>query len=515
MEKSQALSAGPNAAKKPTVNDERMAQDRRLPPYPQSGLPNSEPEHAESSENDGALSWITAMKPSEFKSRSKMQTVRQTAMGSYLKANKGGARKPNMEASDHPRTNETPRSRRMTSHNTASTLDSSLSPPHSVAESSGGTTEAVPRPLFQALRHDHFYSTADADEEYARSELNTNFSSGQASSFQDPVAHTALEEGPSLKKARHGKTDIKTGLAPPPDPRPAAPLDCHAEISLDVVRDIFLTFEGSIGLYILVNGLLQIIVPDNFDTEWASSHLPHKYGGLKVCYIERTLEPTMLSKTTETSSIGKIGKTFDKEAGNYPDGFLHDVTLIEAVSLATLEGLVSPFTDLASLVFDIGWLRHDSWAALRQQTTTVKLLADSSIARSLKSIQGSRPSDILVVGEGIFLNQKAAAGGSKNLKEHDAATWKDLVSRALLYRVHPDFDPPEGHSGTALYADGVREDGTYGPGIVGFQSFVQRSGHVQNFEMEGPALERRLQLGRVAFYGAFEVPAGLKEYDII
>ena len=185
------------------------------------------------------------------------------------------------------------------------------------------------------------------------------------------------------------------------------------------------------------------------------------------------------------------------------------------MSLATLEGLVSPFTDLASLVFDIGWLRHDSWAALRQQTTTVKLLADSSIARSLKSIQGSRPSDILVVGEGIFLNQKAAAGGSKNLKEHDAATWKDLVSRALLYRVHPDFDPPEGHSGTALYADGVREDGTYGPGIVGFQSFVQRSGHVQNFEMEGPALERRLQLGRVAFYGAFEVPAGLKEYDII
>ena len=81
--------------------------------------------------------------------------------------------------------------------------------------------------------------------------------------------------------------------------------------------------------------------------------------------------------------------------------------------------------------------------------------------------------------------------------------------------MHPDFDPPNGHSGTALYADGVREDGTYGPGIVGFQSFVQRSGHVQNFDMEGHALERRLQLGRVAFYGAFEVPAELKRYDIV
>jgi predicted nucleotidyltransferase len=32
--------------------------------------------------------------------------------------------------------------------------------------------------------------------------------------------------------------------------------------------------------------------------------------------------------------------------------------------------------------------------------------------------------------------------------------------------------------------------------------------------MEGPALERRLQLGRVAFYGAFEVPDELKQYDI-
>ena len=163
----------------------------------------------------------------------------------------------------------------------------------------------------------------------------------------------------------------------------------------------------------------------------------------------------------------------------------------------------------------MGWLRHDSWTGLRQQTTTVKLLADSQASRSVKSIKGSRPSDILVIGEGIFLNQKAAAGGSKNLTEHDAATWKDLVSRALLYRVHPDFDQPKGYSGTALYADGVREDGTVGRGIIGFQSFVQRSGHVQNFDMEGHALERRLQLGRVAFYGAFEVPAELKTYDIV
>lgn len=96
------------------------------------------------------------------------------------------------------------------------------------------------------------------------------------------------------------------------------------------------------------------------------------------------------------------------------------------------------------------------------------------------------------------------------------STWKDLVSRAVLYRVYPDFDPPNGYSGVALYAEGMREDGTEGPGVVGFQSFVQRSGHVQNFEMEGGALEKRLKLGRVAFYGAFQVPEGLrKEFGIV
>jgi hypothetical protein len=171
--------------------------------------------------------------------------------------------------------------------------------------------------------------------------------------------------------------------------------------------------------------------------------------------------------------------------------------------------------DITSPIENIGWLNRASWASLRQQTSPVKILAPTEDHRSAKSIKCSRPSDILVVGEGISLNQKVAAGGSKTLKEHDASTWKELVSRALLYRVYPDFDPPNGYSGIALYADGVREDGTEGPGIVGFQSFVQRSGHVQSFEMEGSALERRLQLGRVAFYGAFEIPANMKQYDIV
>jgi hypothetical protein len=411
------------------------------------------------------------------------------------------------------------------------------------------------------------------------------------------------------------------GTNPPPDPRPSTPIDCRAKLPLDVVRDLFLTFEGSIGFYLLISGLLQVIVPEGFDILWASSHMPHKYGGLQVCYIPQTKEPTMLPSTIATAEtkptvssrssslsnilrqsrpptgtstpalklndfiearilashrkdrysariglqvaklgqpylvmsthviteailaksqrapffpqrrsrfnkldddwnkhveiwagnekLGSIDRSFDDEADIYPNGFRHDVTLVKPTKSASVREITSPIEGL-------GWLNRDSWNSLRQHTTPVKILGPTENHRSAKSIKCSRPSEIMVVGDGIFLNQTAAAGTSKALKDHDASTWSSLVSHALLYRVFPDFDPPNGYSGVALYAEGTREDGTQGPGIVGFQSFVQRSGYVQNFNMEGSALDRRLQLGRVAFYGAFEVPEELKrEYTIV
>jgi len=411
------------------------------------------------------------------------------------------------------------------------------------------------------------------------------------------------------------------GVSCPPDPRPSTPIDCTAEVSLEIIGDVFVTFEGSIGFYILISGHLQVMVPDDFDTTWAASHMPHKYGGLKVCYILQNMEATMMPSSTATANtrallssptsslssmfrparpaavtsnsalnlndfiearpksnhrkekysgrislkvtklgeqyllmsthiiteailakshrdslfgrnrerhtkldedwnehvdiwagnerLGRIEKSFDHEAGIYPNGFQHDVTLIKPTSPSTVKDVSSPLPDM-------GWLNRESWNALRQQVSPVKILAPTETQRSAKSIKCSRPSEILVVGEGIFLNQTAAAGNSKTLKDHDASAWKSLVSRALLYRVYPDFDPPNGYSGLALYADGTREDGTTGLGIVGFQSFVQRSGHVQNFSMEGPALETRLRLGRVAFYGAFEVPDELKRgYTVV
>lgn len=94
--------------------------------------------------------------------------------------------------------------------------------------------------------------------------------------------------------------------------------------------------------------------------------------------------------------------------------------------------------------------------------------------------------------------------------------YTNLISVALLYRIHPILSPPYGHSGIALIADGSREDGSTGPGIVGFQSFVQHSDVTQVSSEDDDVLSQKLEEGVVAFYGAFEVPEELKKnYTIV
>lgn len=120
----------------------------------------------------------------------------------------------------------------------------------------------------------------------------------------------------------------------------------------------------------------------------------------------------------------------------------------------------------------------------------------------------------------MFLNRSAPSSSKSpfsSFRDAPPSEWNNPISRAVLYRVHPDFNPPNGYSGIALYnPEGLREDGSTGPAVVGLQSFVQRSGHVQNFDMEGAPLEKRLKAGRVAFYGAFAIPEEVKEkYKIL
>lgn len=99
------------------------------------------------------------------------------------------------------------------------------------------------------------------------------------------------------------------GVNPPPDLLPSTPIDCSAKLPLDLIRDIFLTFKGSIGFYLLINELLQIITPRDFDTVWASSHLPHRYRGLKVCYIPQTVEPTVFTSKAIESKASQASET--------------------------------------------------------------------------------------------------------------------------------------------------------------------------------------------------------------
>jgi hypothetical protein len=82
----------------------------------------------------------------------------------------------------------------------------------------------------------------------------------------------------------------------------------------------------------------------------------------------------------------------------------------------------------------------------------------------------------------------------------------------------PILPPEGGFSGIVIVAPGETTGGsTHGLGVAGFQSFVQSSSLVQppvNNENH-IALQKRLKAGRVAFYGAFEVPERMKrEFEI-
>ena len=55
---------------------------------------------------------------------------------------------------------------------------------------------------------------------------------------------------------------------------------------------MFALFTEAIGFYVLINGDLQVIVPDDFDYEDGLSTLPCEFGGLKVSFIRQSLYPT-------------------------------------------------------------------------------------------------------------------------------------------------------------------------------------------------------------------------------
>lgn len=92
---------------------------------------------------------------------------------------------------------------------------------------------------------------------------------------------------------------------PPQDPHPHV-IDCSNPISEDDINEIFDTFEHALGFYLLINDMLQIIIPDDFDYEYALSHQPISFGQLRVSYVRQSsasLVPTADRSTDATTSI--------------------------------------------------------------------------------------------------------------------------------------------------------------------------------------------------------------------
>ncbi|KAI1861070.1 hypothetical protein JX265_009689 [Neoarthrinium moseri] len=84
---------------------------------------------------------------------------------------------------------------------------------------------------------------------------------------------------------------LHNALGPPPDPHPQ-PISPSKVITDEVVADLFNTYDMILGFYILLNGWIQIIVPEDFDYSYALSHRPSRFGGLYVSYIPSIRTPT-------------------------------------------------------------------------------------------------------------------------------------------------------------------------------------------------------------------------------
>jgi hypothetical protein len=68
-----------------------------------------------------------------------------------------------------------------------------------------------------------------------------------------------------------------------------------------------------------------------------------------------------------------------------------------------------------------------------------------------------------------------------------------------------------GQSGTPVCFLSDESNGQKIARIAGFSSFAQKVSDVQRYDLEGDKLYKRLQEGRVAFYGAFQLPRQLKD----
>lgn len=251
---------------------------------------------------------------------------------------------------------------------------------------------------------------------------------------------------------------------------------------------------------------------------------------------------------------------FDQEPKSFPVGFLHDISLVDISRIPDTRRMVPYAADLT-------WLSQQEWMDIKYNSSNLVLLDDRS--REAKSIgvvdsrcqvcdfvpplpmSCSSETSILqclfqsidpvslhrgleltssasqMVGQGIFRIQQQSrkrssflgslSSGSSSSRAQDPRddpnTWTSFVARSILYRVHPDYPARGGQSGVPVCVVSKNTDGSasHSAKVAGFASFVQMVSDVQKYDLEGDKLYKRLQEGRVAFYGAFQVPRELRE----
>lgn len=70
----------------------------------------------------------------------------------------------------------------------------------------------------------------------------------------------------------------------PPDPFPQR-IDPSVMVDDSVIDQVFNTFSHVLGFYILINGFIQLLIPEEFNLANALHTFPSRFGGLKVSYV--------------------------------------------------------------------------------------------------------------------------------------------------------------------------------------------------------------------------------------
>lgn len=105
-------------------------------------------------------------------------------------------------------------------------------------------------------------------------------------------------------------------LSPPPDPHPFF-ISPSYQLSEEDIQHVFSTFPTCVGFYLLINGVLQVLMPDGFDYEQGVPGFPSEFGGLKVSLVPETVCPTAgeASESTPTTTATSTRTRFERIFG--------------------------------------------------------------------------------------------------------------------------------------------------------------------------------------------------------